>query len=107
MSETEQTSLARSPDRQLVEVERDESEGIRSPLRCPDCGQDISASKGAHRTPGGRRTHGWYCGQCNNVAPCHAHSLDAPSWNEKIEGIEATFRDGSARVIPVVKEATE
>lgn len=108
MSDTAQTSLARSPDRQLVEVERrDRESGVGYAVLCPDCEQDIAHSKGAHRTPGGRTTHGWYCNQCNNVAPCHAHSLDAPHWNETIEGVEATFRDGSTRIIPVAKETTE
>lgn len=107
MSDTGQTSLSRSPERQLVEAERDESDGIQSPIRCPDCLRDITQSKGGHRTPDDRRTHGWCCQQCNNVAPCHAHSLDAPSWNENIEGVEAEFRDGTSRFIPVVKERTE
>lgn len=101
---TAQTSLSRSPALELVEADRDRDADIGMPLRCPDCGQDISASKGAQPTPSGRTTHGWRCAACNNVAPCHAHRPDAPTWNDRIEAVEVTFRDGSARLIPVVKE---
>lgn len=66
-------------------------------LICPDCGSRIGASRGGHSLPDGRRVHGWACEACQNVFPALTDGPDAPTWNDRIIGIEVEFRDGSTR----------
>lgn len=96
-----QVELTRNPTvRELVEPVFDDD---RHPT-CPDCGQRVSPSKGGHDllddAPAGT-THGWTCDDCNNVLPCNCQGRNAPAYNERFAGIEATFREGHSRYIPV------
>jgi DNA-directed RNA polymerase subunit RPC12/RpoP len=73
-------------------------------LRCPDCGQDVSATKGGQPLPDEfdqSRTFGWRCTDCHNVIPSRAFSERASSFNDRMRGVEIQFRDGHERFIPV------
>jgi transcriptional regulator with XRE-family HTH domain len=101
-SGTRQATLHREEGLTLVEHATDEDRRVR----CPDCGADITETKGGQPEPGGRRTHGWRCTACENVVPCHCYGPEAPQYNDQMEGVERAV-DGETRYIPVVRVATD
>lgn len=86
--------------RQLAEPERDDTRAIH----CPDCGADVTATKGGHPTPDhvpGETTHGWACTDCALTLPANCVGLDAPHYTERMVGVAAQFRDDTTRIIPI------
>jgi hypothetical protein len=99
VSDTEQVGLSRNPTkRQVAEPDHDG----RTPI-CPDCGDDIAASKGGGKPLAGLvpECFGWSCEKCNLTLPSNCHGPDAPGFNDKMAGLEVKFRDGSARYVPI------
>lgn len=99
-----QTSLESHAGREVVAYERDPEGGLKSPVRCPDCGQDVTASKGTHPLPddcAADRAFGWACETCENTMPTDVVHPDAPTFNDRFTGLEVEFRDGTERLIPV------
>lgn len=95
-----QSSITMVNGRELVHHERGDDRGVY----CPDCGQEVTASKGTHPLPDhleAERAYGWQCSACKNTFPCAAHAEDAPTFNDRMTGLYATFRDGSNKWIPV------
>lgn len=98
-NDTDQTALARDPDRrQVAELDHDG----HTPL-CPDCGADVAASKSGGKTLPGivPECFGWECRRCDLTFPSKCHGPEAPCLNESMAGIEVRFRDGSTRYVPV------
>jgi hypothetical protein len=87
-------------------VEAPKRDSISEPVRCPDCHQPISESKGGQPLPddldsGLERTFGWRCDDCHNVIPSRAFNAEASSFNDHMSGFELTFRGGHSRFVPV------
>ena len=104
---TRQSSLSSHTGCEVVEYVRD-GEDLTAAVTCPDCGADVSASKGSHPLPDAvpaERTFGWACTECENTFPSNATGADAPMFNDRMTAIRATFRDGHERWIPVPKAA--
>jgi ribosomal protein L37AE/L43A len=100
---TDQDSLASYSKLEIVEeIERKQ---LDEPVRCPDCGGDITDTKSGQPLPddvdGAERTFGWHCEKCRNTIPARALDPTASTFNDRMRGIEATFRDGHERYIPV------
>lgn len=94
-----QATLSRNPDdRQVAETEND---GMK-PL-CPDCGSYVGASKGGGKPLPDReaKAFGWSCEECNLTLPTNCHGPSAPSFNDRIAGLQVEFRDGHTRYVPV------
>lgn len=96
---TKQISLTRTDEPEAVNYDRNEWD-----IECPDCRTNVSASKGTHSCEG-LRVYGWKCASCNNVFPAHCHGPTAPSFNDRMVGVEADFRDGSSRYVPTIKSS--
>ena len=94
-----QGTLHARPEPQVVETARN-----GRTLVCPDCGQPIGPSRGGHELPDGRRVHGWACSACQNVFLGTCHSREAPTWNDRIRGLEVEFRDGSRRFVAAIRD---
>lgn len=101
-----QTALTSHAGREIAEPVRDDDRNVR----CPDCDQIVSASKGSHPAPDDAPTEriwGWQCGVCENTLPSNALREDAPTFNDRITAVEVTFRDGSDRLVPAPKTHVE
>lgn len=97
-----QTQLERDPET-LTLVEPDHTE---DGVYCPDCDYEISGTKGSQPLPDelpADSFHGWFCTRCWSGFPSTAHGPDAPTFNDQMAAIEAEFRDGSERYVPVPK----
>jgi hypothetical protein len=106
MSETAQAGLSSWSARELVEPQTRTS--VDRAVRCPDCFEAISATKGGQPLPDGldtdaERTFGWRCADCHNVIPCRAFNPAADTFNDNYRGVEVEFRGGHRRFIPVPK----
>jgi hypothetical protein len=91
-------------------VEADERNSLGEELRCPDCHGVISDTKGGQPLPddaAADRTFGWYCDRCENVIPSQVSGPTAPTFNDRMIAIKATFRDGTERWIPTPKGGGE
>jgi rubredoxin len=91
----------------LAAYERDEDQEIC----CPECGTDITDSKGSQPLPDVlpvETTHGWACEPCDLVFPSRVHGPKAPSFIPAIVGlitsIETLESDSEKRWIPVPKQ---
>jgi hypothetical protein len=94
-----QTALTSHDGRAIVEPARDDDRRIR----CPDCDQDVTATKGSHAAPEdcpADKIWGWQCRTCENTLPSNAVAADAPTFTDRITGLEVEFRDGHERVVP-------
>lgn len=97
-----QTALTSHVGREIAEPVRDDERNVR----CPDCDQIVSASKGSHRAPDGTPTEkiwGWQCRICENTLPSNALREDAPTFNERMTAVRVAFRDGHERLVPAPK----
>lgn len=101
----QQSTISSHTGRELVEqVRRDDDRGVY----CPDCGSEVTASKGSHPAPDGckaGKVWGWQCRSCQNTFPSNALKEDAPTFNDRITAIKATPRGGEERWIPVPASA--
>lgn len=100
-----QAVLTRNPDdREIVHHDTEDRRII-----CPDCGGDVSATKGGHPLPEdapAQRCHGWQCRACANTMPCTATGPEAAMYVDKIVGVEVTYRDGTTEWIAFPESAT-
>lgn len=106
MSEEVQTALTSHTGREIVSGVRGDDRGIY----CPDCDQEVTATKGSHALPeylDAERGWGWECDACENVMPSGCLQADAVTFNDRITGLEATFRDGSEDWIPVIARSVK
>ena len=97
-----QTALTSHAGREIAEPVRDDERNVR----CPDCDQVVSASKGSHPSPDEEPTNkiwGWECDICENTLPSNTLEEDAPTFNDKMTGVRVTFRDGHERLVPAPK----
>ena len=97
-----QTALTSHAGREIVEPVRDDERNVR----CPDCDEVVSASKGSQPAPDNAPTAkiwGWQCAVCDNTLPSNALREDAPTFNDRITAVRVTFRDGSERLVPAPK----
>ena len=97
-----QTALTSHAGREVVEPVRDDERNVR----CPDCDEVVSASKGSHPAPDNAPTAkiwGWQCAVCENTLPSNALREDAPTFNDRMTAVRVTFRDGNGRLVPAPK----
>ena len=72
---------------------------------CPDCREDISASKGGQSVED-KLTHGWKCDECNNVMPSNS-GPNAGTFVDGWDAVKMEFRDGSENWVPVPERYAE
>jgi uncharacterized C2H2 Zn-finger protein len=97
-----QTALTSHAGREVAEPVRDDEQNVR----CPDCDQIVSASKGSHPTHDDAPTDriwGWQCDICENTLPSNALQEGAPTFNDRITAVKVAFRDGHERLVPAPK----
>jgi len=105
----EQTTIGSHSGREIVEYERG-SDGLGRGVYCPDCGQEVTATKGSHPAPDdcdADKIWGWECRDCKNTLPSNTHSAEARGFNDRIVGIKANPRGGEERWIPVPVSSLE
>jgi hypothetical protein len=94
-----QTALTSHAGRDIAEPVRDDERNVR----CPDCDQIVSASKGSHPAPDdapAEKLWGWECRICENTLPSNALREDAPTFNDRITAVRVAFRDRHERLVP-------
>jgi hypothetical protein len=96
-----QSTIASHTGREIVEYERGED---NRGVYCPDCGQEVTATKGSHPAPEdfeAGKIWGWQCRDCQNTLPSNTQSAEARGFNDRIVGIKTSPRGGEERWVPV------
>ena len=100
-----QTALTSHTGRAVVRPDRPaEGRGVL----CPDCEQDVAATKGGQPLPDdapATRAFGWKCRPCENTIPCNAVGEDAPMHTDRMTAVTVTFRDAGEGFVPVPNTA--